>query len=124
MFVPGLEYTREEIFRQVGGSKVACLPTVAGTVVAACLLKQLSPQAPAVVLCGQGARTGPTSRRFAYQTGALPVFVKIAAHRWQYRGRFSVEQAYSSGAEFERLIAGSGRSVASVSYAVLLRPAK
>ena len=124
MFALGFEYTREDIFREVGGSKVACLPTVAGTVVAACLLKKLSPLAPAVVLCGQGTRTSPTSWAFAHQTGALPVFIKIAARRWQYQGRFSVKRSYSSGLEFECLIAGSGRSLASVSCMVLLEPIK
>lgn len=123
MFTAGCDYTRDEIHRQVGGSKVSCLPTVDGMVVAACLLTRLSPQAPAVVLCGQGVRTGPTSRLFARQQGALPVFIKQAAHRWRYHGLFRVEQSFASGARFESFIEGSGRAVSSVSHVVLMTPA-
>ena len=121
MFTPGSSYTRGEIHAQLGGSVVACLPTRDGHIVAACLSQKFSPQAPEVVLCGQGARTGPLSALFAAQKTALPVFLKSAAGRWQYRGQFVVDRSCSAGAEFESFIAGSGRSVASVSHVVVLK---
>ena len=121
MFKIGRNYTRGEIHAQLGGSTVSCLPTRDGIIVAACLSKKFSPQAPGVVLCGKGTRTSPVSALFAAQKTVIPVFVKSASGRWQYQGRFFVARSFDTGAEFESLIAGSGRSVASVSYAVVLR---
>lgn len=123
-FALGGEYTRREIHAQLGGSTVACLPVSNGVIVAACLSTKFSPRAPAVVLCGQGVRTGPVSAQFALQRCAVPVFIKNASNRWQYRGQFSVEGSFSSGKRFESLIAGSGRTIASVSHVVLLKQFK
>jgi len=124
MFTLGCEYTRGEIHSQLGGSTVACLPTSNGVIVAACLSKKFSPQAPEVVLCGQGARTGPVSALFSRQRSAVPVFIKNASNRWQYRGQFEVVRSFNSGARFQSFIVGSGRSVASVSYVVMLKQAE
>ncbi len=121
MFTPGNEYTRREIHAHFGGSVVSCLPTVNGRVVAACLSKKFSPDAPEVVLCGRGLRTTPTSALFARQKTAVPVFIKSASNRWQYRGRFKIDQSFRSGDRFEGFIVGSGRSIASVSYVILLK---
>lgn len=121
MFKPGHEYTRAEIHEALGGSRVSCLPTRNGTIVVACLSKDFSPQAPEVVLCGQGVRTGPVSEQFSRHPGALPVFVKRESNRWQYRGQFIVTDSFSSGPRFDSHIAGSGRSPVSVSQVVLLR---
>lgn len=124
MFTLGCEYTRGEIHAQLGGSTVSCLPTSKGMIVAACLSKTFSPQAPEVVLCGRGARTSPVSALFARQQSAIPVFIKNASGRWQYRGQFVVTGSFDSGARFQSFILGSGRSVASVSHVVLLKQAQ
>jgi hypothetical protein len=121
MFTAGHEYTRAEIHAQLGGSRISCLPMQGGVVVAACLTTVLNPRAPEVVLCGQGARTGPTSALFAHQRTPVRVFLKRAANRWVYRGRFEVAEALTAGPRFEGFIAGSGRTLASVSFVVLLR---
>lgn len=123
MFTLNRHYTRDEIHAKLGGSKVSCLPTVDGTIVAACLLRSLSPRAPAVVLCGRGVRTSVVSRSFAAHDGVLPVFIKLAASRWRFAGLFSVARSFTAGASFERFIAGSGRSRESVSCVVLMEPA-
>ena len=121
MFIVGSQYTRDEIHAEVGGSKVSCLPTHGGRIVAACLSRKFSPAAPHVVLCGQGPRTGAVSKLLTIQAGELPVFIKRAASRWEFQGNFRVENFYSSGARFESFVSGSGRSIASVSYVVLLK---
>ena len=121
MFTINRDYTRAEIHAQLGGSTVSCLPTNNGAIVAACLSKKFSPQAPDVVLCGKGARTTPVSELFTRQTSAVPVFIKSASNRWQYRGQFVVNGSFAFGAQFEGFIAGSSRSAASVSYVVLLK---
>lgn len=122
MFVLGQGYTRSEIHAELGGSRVSCLPMRGGRIVAACLTRDFSPQAPDVVLCGQGQRTGPASAVFTRQRGAIPVFVKRAANAWEFRGLYEVKESLSAGVRFERYIAGSGRTVGSVSYVVLLEP--
>jgi len=121
VFTLGGEYTRAEIHAQLGGSLVSCLPTRDGAIVAACLSTTFSPRAPEVVLCGRGIRTGPVSALFARQEVPLPVFIKSASNRWQYRGQFLVVQSFNSGAQFESFVGGSGRSIASVSYVVVLK---
>ena len=121
MFVVGNQYTRDEIHSEVGGSKVSCLPTQRGRIVAACLSRKFSPAAPHVVLCGQGPRTSAVSKLLTIQAGELPVFIKRAASRWEFHGNFRVDESLSSGARFESFISGSGRSIASVSYVVLLK---
>jgi hypothetical protein len=122
VFTIGECYTRGEIHGVLGGSKVSCLPSVDGKLVAACLTLTFSPAAPAVVLCGQGPKTTPASKLLALQREKLPVFIKKAAGRWQFCGEFRVAEFLVSGSRFEEFIAGSGRSLASVSYVVLLRP--
>jgi hypothetical protein len=121
-FTIGKCYSRDEIHCALGGSKVSCLPSVGGRLVAACLTLSFSPAAPAVVLCGQGPRTTPASRLLTLQREPLPIFIKKAANRWQFCGEFRVAEFFVGGPRFEELIAGSGRSLASVSYVVLLRP--
>ncbi|MDH4390379.1 MAG: hypothetical protein QE285_03010 [Aquabacterium sp.] len=115
-------YSRSEIHRVLGGSKVSCLPNVGGKLVAACLTLSFSPAAPTVVLCGQGPQTAPASRLLTLQRDPLPVFIKKAANQWRFCGDFCVAQVFSDGARFEEFVGGSGRSLASVSYVVLLRP--
>lgn len=122
MFVIGRDYTRTEIHAQLGGSKVSCLPTCDGAIVAACLTTEFSPDAPRVVLCGQGPRTGPVSALLARHCGPVPVFIKQGAGRWEFRGAFKVTGSLVAGARFERFIQGSGRAVDSVSVVVLLEP--
>jgi hypothetical protein len=122
MFVIGKCYTRDEIHGLLGGSKVSCLPSVDGKLVAACLSLKFSPAAPTVVLCGQGPKTTAASRLLTLQREKLPIFIKEAVGRWQFRGDFRVTESLVDGPCFEAFIAGSGRSLASVSYVVLLRP--
>ena len=121
MFTINRDYTRAEIHAKLGGSTVSCLPTNHGAIVAACLSKEFSPQAPDVMLCGKGARTTPVSELFTRQTSAVPVFIKSASNRWQYRGQFVVAASFVSGEQFEGFVAASSRSAASVSYVVLLK---
>lgn len=122
MFTIGECYSRNDIHCVLGGSKVSCLPSVDGKLVAACLTLRFSPAAPTVVLCGQGPKTAPASRLLTLQREKLPIFIKKAAGRWEFCGDFCVAEFLEGGPRFEEFIAGSGRSLASVSYVVLLRP--
>jgi hypothetical protein len=121
MFRVGQEYTRNEIYDRVGGSKQSYLPTKDGVVVAACLTKDLNPLAPNVILCGRGKVIALTGERLARQTEPIPVFVKRDVNRWEFKGHYRPKASFTSGVEFEHLIAGAGRD--DVTRAVVLEPA-
>jgi hypothetical protein len=122
MFMIGQCYSRDEIHGVLGGSKVSCLPSVDGKLVAACLTLRFSPAAPAVVLCGVGPKTTPASRLLTLLREKLPIFIKKTAGRWEFCGDFRVAESLVGGPRFKEFIAASGRSLASVSYVVLMRP--
>jgi hypothetical protein len=124
MFQIDTGYTRAEICSQLGGSRVSCLPMNQGAVVAVCVTRDFNPDAPEVILCGQGRRTRPVSELFAHQGQPTPVFIKRKAHQWIYQGLFVVAESLTSGPRFESFIAGSRRTIASVSFVVLLRPVR
>ena len=122
MFSIGRAYTRNEIHAHVGGSKQTYLPTKDGSVVAACLTRELNPRAPNVVLCGRGEHIARAGALLAQQHTAIPVFLKRAVNRWEYQGKFTVAGSHTSGEQFESLIAGSGRELSDVSRVILLEP--
>lgn len=122
MFTIGQHYTRDEIHDRVGGSKQSYLPTLNGAVVAACLTQALNPRAPEVVLCGRGPRIAEAGDLLAAQSEPVPVFLKRAVNRWEYRGRYRCAASHTGGLDFDRLVAGSGREPSEVSRAVVLRP--
>jgi hypothetical protein len=97
MFTIGECYSRVEIHCALGGSKVSCLPSVDGRLVAACLTLRFSPAAPTVVLCGQGPKTAPASRLLTLQREPLPIFIKKAANRWQFCGDFCLAEFLVGG---------------------------
>jgi hypothetical protein len=122
MFTLGQEYTRDEIHERVGGSKQSYLPTRDGAVVAACLTQRLNPRAPEVVLCGRGPIIAVAGGMLAEQTEPVPVFLKRATNRWEYRGHFRADTSHTAGPDFDHLVSGSGRVPADVSRVVVLRP--
>lgn len=120
MFELGKEYTREDIHAAVGGSKQSYLPTKDGAVVAACLIKELNPKAPEVILCGRGPQIERAGEMLAQQHQPIPVFMKLGVNRWQYCGQFQVTASYTGGQKFEGHIAHSGRSVSDVSRVLVM----
>lgn len=123
MFTVGQHYTRHEIHNSLGGSKQAYLPTKKGAVLAACLTRRMNPLAPRVVLCGRGPRIQAAGELLASQAGAIPVFVKRDVNRWEYHGPFRPAASFTTGSDFERYLAGSGRAPRDVSRVVLMEPA-
>jgi hypothetical protein len=93
MFELGRTYTRDEIHAVVGGSLQAFLPTVDGQVVCACLRTDMNPDAPDVVLVGDGEIIVSTAEQFASQAEPVPTFLKHATGEWVYRGMYRVRFA-------------------------------
>jgi hypothetical protein len=119
-FILSLEYTREEIHAQCGGSLQSYLPHKAGVVVVACLDPALNPQAPLVILCGNGPGIRQAGDLLAQQAAPIPVFIKRTAHRWVYQGRFQVATSFTDPADCAPYVAGSGRDPATISRVIRL----
>jgi len=119
-FVLGATYSRDQIHASVGGSKRTAIPTVNGVVVAVCIRTDLNARAPREFVCGAGPIMAKAGNLLAASTHRFPVFIKLQVNQWQYRGLFSVVAAHRSGRKFAAMVAGSGRSLSSVSVAVEL----
>jgi hypothetical protein len=86
MFINGQSYTRAQIHEKLGGSVQSFLPTVNGEVVCACLTLKLNPQAPAVILAGDGPKMMAAAEQLGQQTSKIPVFIKLDTNSWKYVG--------------------------------------
>lgn len=119
-FTLGATYTRDEIYAALGGSKRSAIPTVNGVVVAVCIRMDLNAKAPEELLCGTGPVMVTAGNLLASTTFKLPVFTKRRVNQWQYRGLYRVAASHRVGPRFDAMVAGSGRSLSSVSVAIEL----
>jgi hypothetical protein len=79
-------YSRSEIHDALGGSVQAYLPTVGNVVVAGCFRRDTNPDAPAIVLPGNGPGIRKSAELFASAPEAVPVFIKHGVNDWRYVG--------------------------------------
>lgn len=100
-FKIGQRYSRDDIHRVVGGSKIEYLPTVGGEVVAGCFRRDTNPEAPDVVLPGNGPRIKRAAEAFALQSTPIPVFIKQRPKEWLYVGDYRVAQHGTSRSEID-----------------------
>lgn len=119
-FKLGTTYTRDEIHAAVGGSKISAIPTLNDAVVALCIRTDLNAKAPREILCGTGPVMAKAGNILASTRGKVPVFLKKKVNQWEYKGLFRVVASYRAGPRFDAMVAGSGRSLSSVSIAVEL----
>lgn len=97
-FILGNTYTRDEIHNQLGGEKETYLPQKNGKIVCGCFNPDLNPQAPCIILVGNGSRIIEKAQILSKQESCIPVFVKLESGKWEYKGnficiRYSTEQA-------------------------------
>lgn len=103
----GQHYTREEIAAAHGGGTVEYLPNVNGQVVCACLKTDAdyNPEAPRVILAGQGFERERAAKWLCEQGGPIPMYLKRAPNAWEFVGTFIVENFSTAPdvlAEYER----------------------
>ena len=91
-FEKGICYSRDEIFKILGGSKQYYLPIRNGHVLYGAFRKDLNPDAPKVVLPGTGTIIEKSARIFATQKEPIPVFIKYDISKWKYMGDFVVKK--------------------------------
>ena len=119
-FERGVTYTRDQIHAALGGSKQSAIPTLNGTVVSLCVRTDLNAKAPREFLCGVGPVRVKAGNLLASTMAKLPVFTKTNVNQWEYQGLFRVAASHRSGPRFDAMVAGSGRSIRSVSVAIEL----
>ena len=92
-FIRGKSYNRVTIAKPVGGGNLqSYLPTVDGRVVCGCFRTDMNPNAPDVILPGDGPIIRGAAEVLCAQGGTIPVFLKDAHARWRYMGRYEVER--------------------------------
>lgn len=94
-FQLGRTYTRNQIGRELGGSKQAYLPNIDGRVTCGCFKPhEVNPDAPEEVLFGRPDDTPEIDRAadLVFQQGQngddIPVFLKRQVNEWEYVGQY------------------------------------
>ena len=109
MFELGRTYTRDEIHDAVGGSKQSYLPTKDGRVGCACLTTKENPDAPDVVLVGDGEVIIASAEQYAVQVDPVPTFWKRAVGEWEYVGQYRVVRTSREPSEVARRAGAADR---------------
>ncbi|MBU1086173.1 MAG: hypothetical protein KKD05_01495 [Candidatus Omnitrophica bacterium] len=109
MFKEKIKYTRDQIYKQLGGNKQIYLPTVKNEVVCACLNPKLNPEAPRIILVGSLSRTRKNADSLCLQEGVIPVFLKRRTKEWEYVGEWKVKGYSSEKADIQGYEKTSGR---------------
>jgi hypothetical protein len=121
MFELDKNYTREFIHMACGGSKQAFLPAKAGKVVAACLRKDLNPQAPDIIICDGSASARAAGRTLAAQRDAIPVFIKIEVDSFRFVGLYVVAESLSAPLDYAPYVRNSGFTSGQVSRVLKMK---
>ncbi|HID69162.1 MAG TPA: hypothetical protein EYP35_01575 [Desulfobacterales bacterium] len=109
MFKIGERYTRDEIYDFVGGSKQSYLPTKNRIVTCICLSKEMNPDAPHIILAGQGKIIFRSAKWLVSHGNKLPVFIKESPNNWIYQGSFKVKKSVTDKNEIQKNYRLAGR---------------
>lgn len=109
-FNKGQDYSRSDIHAQVGGSIQSYLPDVNGKIVAGCFRLDTNPDAPKVILPGNGPQIKRVAKLLASGKYAIPVFIKQAVNQWRFVGNFRVNRICDDPVEIRKQSQRSGRS--------------
>ena len=104
LLTKGQRYTWSEIIDETGadGSPPYYLLHRDGKVVAGCFTLELNPEAPLVVLAGDGPQVREWADLFCVQTGSIPVCVKSGLGEWLCCGNFRLVRSSTDPAEIAR----------------------
>ncbi len=88
-------YTRDEIYRVLGGEKQTYLPQRNGIIVCGCFDLVKNPYAPEEIWVEPGEKRQKKAKLLEMQRGSIPIFLKQDVKdvkRWQYVGRFTCKE--------------------------------
>ncbi len=103
-------YTREEIHEMLGGDMQSYLPHKDGKVVCGCFRLDTNPDAPNVVLVGDGDNIYAYSQVFCEQKHHIPIFIKEDFNCWRYVGDYRVRKWEEDELSIKMHSASSGRT--------------
>jgi Domain of unknown function (DUF6697) len=103
-------YSRSEIHNALGGSVQWYLPTVRNAVVAGCFRRDTNPDAPAIVLPGNGPAIRKSAELFASSPESVPVFIKHGVNDWRYVGDYCVTKLSQDPSEIRVHAQRAGRN--------------
>lgn len=119
-FIPGQSYTRDRIHEELGGELVSYLPESGGRVVCACLDPEVDPQAPRVILPGNGPVIMRKAEKLVRQLDPVHVFLKRGTGDWVYRGEWMTLDSTTSPDVIDEHARPVGRS--DVTSVIWMRP--
>ena len=105
----GRTYTREALSDALGGSQQAYLPRQGAKVLYAAVTRESNPEAPRVILAGDGPEIAESARLFAQQSQAVPVFIKQEVNAWEFVGSYRVRSSSENPTVLEEYRRRSGR---------------
>jgi hypothetical protein len=120
MFDRHKSYKREFISAQLGGGTQDYLPHSAQRITYGAFSLDLNPQAPGIVLPGEGPEIERWARVFADQDEAIPVFVEKRSNEWTYMGMYRCVEL----SEVPELIAQHARKTGRTDITMVLKLAR
>ena len=110
--IKGRRYAWSEIVDETNadGTPPYCLPHRDGKVVAGCFTLEQNPEAPRIVLAGNGPQVRELADIFCAQAGSIPVCVKSGMGEWLCGGRFKLVRASTDPVEIASHSASAQRS--------------
>jgi hypothetical protein len=102
MLRAGHFYTREQIHGLLGGGLQDYLPHQDGQVVCGCFRRDTNPNAPDIILPGNGPDIQKWARVFREQSYPIPIFIKRESNAWEYVGDYEVERWADNSSEIVR----------------------
>jgi hypothetical protein len=102
MFNLGHYYTRQQIHDALGGGVQDYLPHDYGRVVCGCFRKDTNPDAPNIILPGNGRDIQKWAEVFREQNYPIPIFIKKQVNAWEYVGDYQVEGWTSDSSEIAK----------------------
>lgn len=103
-------YSRREIHEKLGGGIQDYLPHINGRVVCGAFRTDTNPKAPEEILVGNGPNIMKYGKILCEQSGSIPVFIKKASNRWEYRGEYSADRWTEDNAVIAEKSEESGRN--------------
>ncbi len=124
LFVVGRKYSRKEIKAVLGGSDIEFLPTKVGRVVCGCFTLKHNPEAPDIVIPGNGPVIRRVTKLFCDQDWPVPIFIRRRANEWEHVGHYKVERFSTDPAAIAAHHQGSITPLNEVTRVLMLKRAK
>lgn len=123
-FQLGKAYTRKVISSILGGSEIEYLPMENGRVVCGCFTLDHNPEAPDIVIPGNGRIIKKEAGIFCKQDYPIPVFIKRRVNEWEYVGHYKVARFSEDSAEIATHHCGSVTPLHTVTRVIYLALAR